>query len=164
MSDLMFNTIILLVVSIGVCVVIAVVVWLRKRSINKADQQNSELRGKQSAPVFMRAGDWANAAVNLVVGVLLGVAINGLVQLISTGSWFLAVLIAVLSTVFLLLLWFDGLFDKVFPSGVQPARKPQMLPKPLARRLSLPAGLILGVILASLGLDEWLLGWLLGVT
>jgi len=38
MSDLMSNTSIIFIASIGgVCVVIAVVVWLRVRSINKAE-------------------------------------------------------------------------------------------------------------------------------
>lgn len=162
MSDLPFYLIILSIVFIGICVVLAVSVWLRVRSINKPEQQDSELRGKRSDPLVMQAGDWANAAVNVVVGAFLGMAINGLVQLMSTGFWSVAVLIVVLAAVlFSSALWFDGLVEKVFPSGIRRARKSKKVRKvPLARRLSLPSGLVLGIVLAGLGLDDRLLVWL----
>jgi|GEM_PF-749713 len=162
MSDLIFYTIILAIVSTGIGVVLAVSVWLRVKSIIKPEQQDSELRGKQIDALVMQSGDWANAAVNVVIGVFLGIVINGLVQLISTGLWSVAVLIVVLAAVlFFLESWFDGLFEKVFPSGIRPARKPKKVRKaPLARRISFPSGLVLGIVLAGLGLGDRLLGWL----
>ena len=163
MSDLMFYTIILSIASTGICVVLAVSVWLRARSINKPEQQDSELRGKRVDALVMQSGDWANAAVNVVIGVFLGIVINSLVQLISTGLWSVAVLIVVLAAVlFFLESWFDGLFEKVFPSGIRPARKSKKVRKTsLARRLSLPSGLVLGIGLAGLGLDGRILCWIL---
>ncbi|MEH6557060.1 MAG: hypothetical protein V7708_04635 [Oceanicoccus sp.] len=163
MSNLMFYTIILSIASTGICVVLAVSVWLRLRSINKPEQQDSELHGKRIDALVMQSGDWANAAVNVVIGVFLGIAINGLVQLISTGLWYVAVLIVVIAAVlFFFESRLDGLFEKVFPSGIRAARKSKKVRKaPLARRLSLPAGLVFGIVLAGLGLDDRLLGWLL---
>jgi hypothetical protein len=163
MSDLMLYTIILSIASISICVVLAVSVWLRARSINKPEQQNSELCGKRVDVLVMQSGDWANAAVNVVIGVFLGIVINGLVQLISTGLWFVAVLIVMLAGVLLLLeSWFDDLFEKVFPSGIRPVRKSQKMRKAtLTRRLSLSSGLVLGIVLAGLGLDARILGWIL---
>ena len=38
----------------------------------------------------MGIGDWMNAAINVVIGVLLGSVIFGLVQLVASGSWPLA--------------------------------------------------------------------------
>lgn len=162
MSDLMFYTIILSIVSTGICVAWAVFVWLRVRTINKPEQQDSELRGKPIDALVMQPGDWANAAVNVVMGVFLGLIINGLVQLISTDLWPAAVLIVVLAAVLLFLdSWIDVLFEKVFPSGIRPAHKSKKVRKaPMARRLSLPSGLVLGIVLAGLGLGDRILGWL----
>jgi hypothetical protein len=69
----MFYTIILSIASTGICVVLAVSVWLRARSINNPEQQDSELRGKRVDALVMQSGDWANAAVNVVIGVFLGI-------------------------------------------------------------------------------------------
>ena len=160
MSDLMFITIAMSIASTGACVVFAVVVWLRLRSNKEPIQQKPEPRTNRAV---MQSGDWANAAVNVVIGVFLGIVINGLVQLISTGLWSVAVLIVVLAAVlFFLESWFDGLFEKVFPSGIRPARKSKKVRKaPLARRLSLPSGLVLGIVLAGLGLDGRILDLIL---
>ena len=163
MSDLMFITIAMSIASTGACVVFAVVVWLRLRSNKESIQQKPEPHREGTNRAVMQSGDWANAAVNVVIGVFLGIVINGLVQLISTGLWSVAVLIVVLAAVlFFLESWFDGLFEKVFPSGIRPARKSKKVRKaPLARRLSLPSGLVLGIVLAGLGLDGRILGWIL---
>ncbi len=101
----------------------------------------------------MKPGDWFNAAVNLVLGVLLGLVIDGLAQLVTTAFWPVVVIIPLL---FFAILLFDGLIDglveKVFPRGVRPARKTRPAKRtPLPRRLSLPVGLVLGVALARFG-------------
>lgn len=52
----------------------------------------------------------------------------------------------------------DRLFDRLFPSGVRPARVPApSRRKPLIRTLSLPAGVVLGVLAAALGLSDVIL-------
>lgn len=139
------------------------VVWVRIKPSDKLDSQDSQLRDQRIATHFMQAGDWANAAVKIVIGVLLGASIYGVVQLILTGAWFAVFNIAVLSVVlFLIVVLHERLGDKLFPNGIRPARKPQPGRKvPLARRLSLPAGVVLGFLLAALGLSDWLSGWLL---
>lgn len=112
----------------------------------------------------MEAGDWINASVNVVIGVFLGIAVNGLAQIFMTGFWQLAVFIVIVTGVAVLFLFmFDGLLNRVseqiFPSGVRPAHRPQPEGrKPIARLLSLPAGMVLGVILAQLGLTQTILG------
>ena len=140
----------------------AVFVWLRVRTFSKTEQQDVELRGKPIDALVMQSGDWANAAVNLLMAVFLGIIISGLVQLISTDLWPAALLIVVLAAVLLFLeSWVDVLFEKVFPSGIRPGHKSNKVRRaPTARRLSLPSGLVLGIVLAGLGLGDRFLGWL----
>ena len=111
----------------------------------------------------MQPGDWLNAAVNLAIGVLMGIALAYSIQLVSTGYG----LMAVVTLVFVggLLLFerlLDKFIEKVFPSGIRPARKPTKRPAPLPRRLSLPAGLVLGVVSVQLGWSEAILGLIRG--
>lgn len=108
----------------------------------------------------MEVGDWANTAVNLVLGVFVGIAIHGLMQLITTAFWPVAIVISLLFAVVPLIdYWLDWLIDRVFPSGIRAARKPQAEGRtPLPRLLSLPAGLIVGVALARLDLDNAIVG------
>lgn len=114
----------------------------------------------------MEPGDWLNAAVNVLIGLFLGVALNGLLQLFADGAWAVALVIAVMAfgaAVFLI--FFDGLvgklFERVFPSGVRPSHSPKAEDrKPIARLLSLPLGIFLGAILAGLGLTNAILGML----
>lgn len=108
----------------------------------------------------MQVGDWGNAAINGVIGVFLGVATDGLVQLVTTAFWPLAVVIPFLFAGLFPFIWvFDKLTDRVFPSEVRPARQPRAERRtPLPRLLSLPAGLALGVALARLGLGKAILG------
>ena len=63
------------------------------------DKQESEVRAQRAAAFFAQAGNWASSSLNVVIGVLLGVAINGLVQLMFTGAWAAVLNIAVLSAV-----------------------------------------------------------------
>lgn len=98
----------------------------------------------------MKLGDWANSAVNLVIGVLLGWSANGLIGLMTSTFWPLAIIIPVLFIVVLLLDgWFSAAVDKVFPTGVKPAATKRR--NPLARRLSLPLGFAIGLVVARLG-------------
>jgi len=110
----------------------------------------------------MGLGDWINAAINVVIGVLLGSVMHGLVQLVASGSWLMAMIVLFLAVgLFLLVVLSDKLFDCLFPIGIRPARTPQtQRPKPLLRVLSLPSGLIFGVVLAVLGLDRMILSFL----
>ena len=162
MSDLTFNALDLFIAATFFCVVMALVVWLRAKPNDKLDKQDSDLRDQRTTALFTLAGDWTSAAVNVVIGVLLGTAINGVVQLIFTGVWVVVLNIAVLSAaLFFIVFLHDRLGKKIFPSGIRPAREPEKVSrKPLVQRLSLPAGLILGVVLAGAGLDDWLLSCL----
>jgi len=109
----------------------------------------------------MGAGDWINAAINVLIGILLGSAIYGLVQLVISGFWLMALILVLLGGgLFLFMLLFDKLFDRLFSIGIRPARNPQpQPPKPLLRVLSLPLGFMIGVVLAVLGLDRTILGF-----
>jgi len=162
MSDLVFNTILLSIAPVVIFAVMAVVVWLRLRSREKLDKREAELRDQRTAAFLRQISDWANATVNFVIGVLLGVITNSMVHLILAGAW-----VSVFNTVGLavallfIVLLHDYLGKKFFPSGIRPARKPDRVRiKPLVRRLALPVGLVLGIVLASFGLDKQLFGWL----
>lgn len=104
----------------------------------------------------MQVGDWFNAAINLVIGVLLGSAADGLVQLATTAFWPLALVIPLLFAGVFVFSWLlDLLTDRFFTIGVRPAPKRQEpVHTPLPRLLSLALGLVLGVALARLGLAE----------
>ena len=100
----------------------------------------------------MQVGDWLNAAINGVIGVLLGSVVYELVQLVASGAWLMAVILVLLGGgLFLFMVLHDKLFDRLFPIGIRPARNPQPeSPKPLLRVFSLPLGCILGVGLAAM--------------
>ena len=111
----------------------------------------------------MEIGDWFHAAINLLIGVLLGSVAYGLAQLVASGAWLMAVILVVFGAgLFAFMLLFDKLSELVFPIGaIRPAKDPKPRPpKPLLRVLSLPAGFVLGVALAVLGLDQAILGLL----
>lgn len=135
---------------------IAVGIWLLVRGQVGANNADSEPLGQLSDMGIL---DWINTALNLVLGVLLGNVIAGLVQLVATGFWVLAILMPVLFAGLLLFGGLiDGLVDRVFPSGIRPARKPKARRRlPLLRRLSLPVGIVVGVALAQVGLGDRLL-------
>lgn len=107
----------------------------------------------------MQVGDWFTAAINLVIGVLLGSAADGLVKLATTAFWPLAVVIPLLLAGVFLFSWvLDVLTDRLFTIGIRPARKPKQEGRtPLPRFLSLPVGVVLGVAIARLGLDDRIL-------
>ena len=107
----------------------------------------------------MAVTDWLDAFINLVIGILLGMAAASLVQLATTDFWPLAIVIPILfAGVFLFIRVFDGLFERIFSIGVRPARKPRPEgKKPLVLLFSLPAGLVLGVILERIGLSGTIL-------
>jgi hypothetical protein len=140
----------------------ATVVWVRVKPNDKLDTRDSGLLDQRTVARFTQVGNWANTAVNFVIGTLLGVAINGLIQLVFTGAWVAVLNLSVLAvTLFCILLLHDWLGNKLFPGGIRPAREPEKGSRtPLARRLGLPVGLVVGVLLAALGLDDWVFGWL----
>jgi hypothetical protein len=107
----------------------------------------------------MGVGDWINVAFSLSIGILLGAAIFGLVQLVADGFWVTALVAILISAgLFLLMEVSDKILDRLFTIGVKPAsvKYPQGR-KPLLRSLSLPGGFVLGLLMAMLGLDAWLL-------
>jgi hypothetical protein len=162
MPDQIFSTTDLVIASTFVCLVIAMVVWLRVEPNDKRDKHDSSLRDQRTATFLARIGHWANALVNFVIGVLLGVAINGLARLMLSGAWVAVfTLLALFAALFLIVWLHDRLGETLFPSGIRPARKPRRgRQTPLFRRLSLPLGLVIGVVLAVLGWDQWLSGWM----
>jgi hypothetical protein len=110
----------------------------------------------------MQAGDWINAVVNLLIGLLLGSFVDGLIQLVATGLWLSALIITLLfGGLFLFIVISDKVTDNLFPTGVRPALKTQgKVRKPLLRLISLPLGALFGAALARLGLDDKILGML----
>jgi len=163
MLDQIFSTVDLVIASTFVCLVMAMVVWLRAKPSEKRDKHDSSLHDQRTATLLGQIGHWSMALVNIVIGVLLGVAINGLARLMLSGAWVAVfTLLALFAALFLIVWLHDRLGETLFPSGIRPARKPKRVRKtPLFRRLSLPVGLVLGVLLAALGWDQWLSGWLL---
>lgn len=160
----MFNLIESPLAFIIVGLVLAVGVWLFVRAKPGSERANSQHSSGESDAVGerreMRAYDWFDAAVSVVIGVLLGVVIFHLMQLVTTSFWPIAILIPILFGGVLLL---DGVFnrviEKIFPSGIKPARKSVVQPKaPLPKRLSLPAGIAVGFSLALFGVDGGVLG------
>ena len=103
----------------------------------------------------MAPGDWLNAAINLLVGVLLGSVFHGVVELVAGGYWLIApIMLLPAAGLFLFMVLQDKLFERLFPVGIRPANPPQaQRRKPLLRVVSLSSGFLLGVLLASLGLD-----------
>ena len=158
MSDQIFSTFELVIAATFVGVVIALSLWLREKPTEHSDAPDRALRDQRTASILGQAGHWASAAVNLVIGVLLGVAINGLARLMFSGAWLAVINLLILFAALSLIVWLhDRLGDWLFPSGIRPARKPEKARrKPLFRRLSLPAGLVLGIVLAGLGWHPWL--------
>jgi divalent metal cation (Fe/Co/Zn/Cd) transporter len=115
----------------------------------------------------MTIGDWLNSLVNVVVGLLFGVAAYELGALIGAGQWVTVVFIIGLVVMFLffvqvfdrLIDWLGSLMDWLLPSDIRAAIRAARIPaprqrKPLARTLSLPAGFVLGVLAAALGLGK----------
>jgi len=157
----------LLIAATFACLVIAMVVWVRAkpndRGEERGEKRTSDRRDQQTASMIRQAGDWASAAVNLMIGALLGVAINGLTRLMFSGAWLAVINLLVLFAALSLIVWLhDRLGDWLFPSGIRPARNPKRTREtPMFRRLSLPAGLVLGLVLAGLGRDDWLYRWVL---
>jgi len=110
----------------------------------------------------MQVGDWADAAILFLIGLLLGTSVDGLVQLATTAFWPMAVIIPLLfGGLFLLVLVSEKWLDRLFLIGVRRVNKPKEEGRtPLLRLLSLPAGVVAGAVLARLGLDTVVLGWL----
>jgi len=162
MFDQIFSPFDLVIASAFICLVIAMVVWVRVKPKDTGDTHDSKLRDQRTATLLDQIGHWAMASVNFVIGVLLGVAINGLARLMLSGAWVAVFTLLALSAALFLIVWLhDRLGEKLFPSGIRPARKPKRVRKtPLFRRLSLPVGLVLGILLAALGWDQWLSDWL----
>jgi len=153
------TTIDLLIAATFLCLVIGMALWVRAKPSDPADNhQPSGSRVQRTTSVLVQAGHLASAAINLVIGVLLGVAINGLARLMFSGAWLAVINLLVLFAALSLIVWLhDRLGDWLFPSGIRPARNPKKARRaPLFRRLSLPAGLMLGIVLAGFGWDLWL--------
>jgi uncharacterized membrane protein YdfJ with MMPL/SSD domain len=108
----------------------------------------------------MTAGDWRNGAVMAVIGAFLGMAAHGLAGLMAAGFWVSAALVVLPFLALVLFVQaFDGLCDRLFPSGVRPAKAQTSERRPLARTLALPASLALGAAAGWL----WLSGPSMGM-
>lgn len=102
----------------------------------------------------MQISDWAIAALNVLIGVFFGLTVDGLVQLVTTALWPVAVLIPLLLAGMLLV---DRISDWMFSIGVQSRNKsPGDARAPLFLLMSLPVGPVLGVVVSRLGLADTL--------
>ena len=112
----------------------------------------------------MSSEDWLTAGFNVAIGLFLGLALNGLWQLVANGSWLLAaVALAMGVGAALALFLFEGLAARLtrwlFPGGVLPAPPAAgKARRPVLRLVSLPVGILVGVVLARFGLTETILG------
>ncbi len=109
------------------------------------------MRQRQSMQMF----DWFNWAALAAIGVFLGLALDGLVDLAFLGAWGSIIVILALSAGWLV---FYFLIERVMNfisigrfSAPQQLRK---LRKPLALHFALPIGIIIGLIGAQFGLRE----------
>ncbi|MEH6586176.1 MAG: hypothetical protein V7720_06440 [Halioglobus sp.] len=107
----------------------------------------------------MRIGDWFYSTTNVVLGLLAGIMVFGLVQLITTGFWPVAIIIIVgFAGLLLLDDVMDRFVDWLFPSGIRASRIHYKKAKaPVIRLLSFPLGFVSGGILAHLGLGNSLI-------
>lgn len=102
----------------------------------------------------MQIGDWVMAALNVLIGAFVGLTVDGLVQLVTTAFWPVAVLIPLLLAGMLLV---DTISDWMFSIGVQSDNKPPGDARaPLFLLLSLPAGAVLGVVVSRFGMADTL--------
>jgi hypothetical protein len=104
-------------------------VWLFVRTALKTERTESVATGSESGRTKgrrqMQAGDWFNAVINLLIGLLLGSFVDGLIQPAATGLWVSAVIITYsFGGLFLFMLVFDRVTDPLFSVGVRPALKP----------------------------------------
>lgn len=165
-SLIMPDLIVVIVFFVGACLTMAIGVWLLVRKKMRTDRTSpaSSVGGSVEASErrSMQVGDWFNAAISVLIGVLLGSAVHGLVQLFTTGFWLTAAMTITLSAVlFLFMELSDKLLDRLFTIGVKPARKQHAQEKkPLPSVLSLPVGFVIGIFMAYLGMDDALLGML----
>ncbi|NKI34010.1 hypothetical protein HFP89_02370 [Wenzhouxiangella sp. XN79A] len=162
MFDNLFGPADLIIASTFVCVVLAAVVWLRVQSEGKREASEGGVREPRPTALFPLALDWILAVLNFVIGVFLGVALNGLIQLVASGAWVAVLnLVVLLAALFLIVNVHEWLGEKLFPSGIRPARRPGNGPTTSrVRRFGLPVGLALGVFVAALGLTDGLSGGL----
>lgn len=107
----------------------------------------------------MSVFDWLNAAALLAVGLFLGLAIEKLLQLHGFAFWVTGIGTFLMFGAVILLDWLiEWLFERVFPSGINPSKKQKAIGRrPLALLLSLPFGIIIGILGAQLGLSDFLL-------
>lgn len=144
--------------------IITIIVWLTMQSNTKAGPANSESNNNLDDYTGIRRTlhfvDWVYNFVLVIAGMVLGVAIDYIVQLLPTAFWSVAVIIPILLFVGGLLFadLLDGIVDRIFPSGIRPARNPQKTKRiPFPLLLSLSAGIIIGFILARLGFGNTIL-------
>ena len=120
------------------CIILSAVAWLFVKARTGSAERSKELQDRRAEDLIMQAGDWINATVNVVIGVLLGVVIVSLFQLITTAFWPVAVFIPLLAAaVFFFWSLIDRLAERVFPSGIRPAHSPQQTRR-VARALRHP--------------------------
>ena len=154
----------IIIFAVVACLIIAMGVWLCMRTEMNTNRTESEASGSEGGRINerrrMQTGDWFNAAISLIIGMLLGSVVDGLAQLVTSGLWLPAVAIVLLGAgFFLFMLVFDKVSDRLFSIGMRPAPKRQAKgPTPLPRLISLPVGIVLGVVLARLGFDDTILG------
>lgn len=104
----------------------------------------------------MHIGDWLNVIAFLGIGFFLGLALDRLLLLQGALFWITAIGIPILVwAVIAATNVFNGLIDRIFPSGIKPARDPRTDErKPLAVLLSVPVGIVVGFAGGHFGLAE----------
>ncbi len=103
--------------------------------------------------------DWITGAAFLAMGVYLGLALSGLIELEGAAFWFTVVFVVIpFGFVFLLVFYMHDVVDRVLNGTIIPASvKRWRKRKPVPLLLSLPAGVVIGVVGAQFGLTEVLL-------
>ncbi len=106
----------------------------------------------------MQTFDWLNWAALVAIGVFLGLAIDGMVDLAATGSWrSIIIILGVFGCWYIFYLLSERLFQFISTGRFSAPKQLQARPRPLALLFGLPFGIIIGVIGAQLGLGDMLL-------
>ncbi len=106
----------------------------------------------------MQGFDWFNAAAIVAIGVFLGLAIDGMVDLVGTPFWPLIIIIPVIfGCWYVFYLFLERVSDWLFTGRFFVTKQKINKRKPLTLLFSLPIGIVIGVVGAQFGLGDMLL-------
>lgn len=145
-------------------VVVSVIIWMQATTKKDIPQASPGQPDNLAVERAMHGNDWIDAAINFIAGIFLGVVIDNVIQLTTSDTWPIVVVVSILFGA--LLFASEAIdraigraIDRIWPNGVRHAHLSESKrPTPLFKRLSLPIGIVMGIGLARAGLGSMLLG------